>query len=163
MTTSYNWMRLRTSRRLPCDPAPNVWRVPLPITKYGATIRISPSARDRSTSGARPHMLFATRRIQSCGSDRRPESHRVSSTPLGNRAANGNLQVANQRDPPSALYCRSCAVHVATAFELLDDELDDRNGPIRGSLVLGEVLKGGGLSRVDGVAFVPDDLHGFCR
>lgn len=133
-----------------------------PITNYGARTSIPSSALDRHL-GARPHMLFATRRIQSCGSDRRPESHRVSSTPLGNRAGNGNLQVANQRDPPSALYCRSCAVHVATAFELLDDELDDRNGPIRGSLVLGEVLKGGGLSRVDGVAFVPDDLHGFCR
>ena len=58
--------------------------------------------------------------------------------------------------PDSRLWARR-------GLELVDDELDDGDGPVRACLVLGEILDGGGLSCVDGVAFVPDDLAGCCR
>jgi hypothetical protein len=44
---------------------------------------------------------------------------------------------------------------------LLENELDDRNGPIRAGLVLGEVRNDGSVPRVNGVSFDSHDLR--CR
>jgi hypothetical protein len=47
MTTSCNSTRSPTGHRRPCEPATNVSRVPLPITKYGARTPNPRSALDR--------------------------------------------------------------------------------------------------------------------